>query len=115
MYLTHKLARAIYLITVNRNARVWLTPIGYILFFGLIAFLVFLSLLLDRLLQLRPLIPNPLNLYIAITILIVGTTIYAYLTYRFIKARGTPFPGNPPKKLMINGLYSYIRNPMLLN
>jgi len=113
--LLRQAARAVYSIAENRNIRVWLTPIGYLFFFGLVALLVVLSLMFDRLLQLDPMIPSSLNLYLSIPILTIGGAVYLYLTYRFIKSHGTPFPGNPPKSLIINGLYSYIRNPMLLN
>ena len=32
----------------------------------------------------------------------------------FINARGSPFPANPPQKLITTELYARVRNPMLL-
>jgi len=37
-----------------------------------------------------------------------------WTVYDFFRARGSPVPLNPPKKLLTTGLYSQIRNPMLL-
>jgi protein-S-isoprenylcysteine O-methyltransferase Ste14 len=32
----------------------------------------------------------------------------------FARARGTPVPVNPPKELVIKGIYAFSRNPMML-
>ena len=33
---------------------------------------------------------------------------------RFLRIKGTPIPFNPPPKLVVNGLYRVVRNPMHL-
>ena len=34
--------------------------------------------------------------------------------HRFLRIKGTPIPFNPPPKLVVNGLYRVVRNPMHL-
>ena len=42
-----------------------------------------------------------------------GTSVYLWCTYDFItKGSGTPAPYDPPKQLVISGLYRWVRNPM---
>ncbi len=44
---------------------------------------------------------------------VVGILIYFWCLWDFaITGRGTPAPIDAPKKLVVNGLYSYVRNPM---
>ena len=50
----------------------------------------------------------------SITILL-GLTIMAFTISSFIRiGKGTLAPWSPPKKLVIKGLYRYVRNPMIL-
>lgn len=45
--------------------------------------------------------------------MLLGAVIYLWCVKDFItKGRGTPAPYDPPKLLVINGLYHYTRNPM---
>jgi protein-S-isoprenylcysteine O-methyltransferase Ste14 len=41
-----------------------------------------------------------------------GLSIYARCVIDFARARGTPAPIDPPKQLVVRGLYRYSRNPM---
>jgi protein-S-isoprenylcysteine O-methyltransferase Ste14 len=42
-----------------------------------------------------------------------GAAIYARCVWDFAKqGRGTPAPVDPPKRLVVRGLYRYVRNPM---
>lgn len=51
--------------------------------------------------------------FIGIFILVAGVAIYIWCVSDFIaKGRGTPAPYDPPKKLVVNGLYRFMRNPM---
>jgi protein-S-isoprenylcysteine O-methyltransferase Ste14 len=45
--------------------------------------------------------------------IILGTSaiLWCYWAFIFI-GKGTPWPFNPPKELVITGLYRYVRNPM---
>jgi len=43
----------------------------------------------------------------------LGIFIYGWCSREFInRGRGTPAPYDPPKKLVVSGLYRYTRNPM---
>ena len=46
-------------------------------------------------------------------LLIVGTLIYLICVMEFaVRGRGTPAPIDAPKRLVVSGLYRYVRNPM---
>lgn len=50
---------------------------------------------------------------VGIPVVCLGIAIYAWCAWSFtVKGRGTPAPIDPPKKLVIEGLYRYMRNPM---
>ncbi len=52
---------------------------------------------------------------VGIFIIALGATIYAWTVWDFASfGRGTPLPIDAPKKLVVRGLYQYIRNPMYL-
>jgi len=45
--------------------------------------------------------------------ILIGTVIYLRCAWDFaIKGFGTPAPIDPPKKLVVTGLYRWVRNPM---
>src|SRR5690349_9222454 len=49
------------------------------------------------------------------TLLIVGSLILLSTVVRFaMEGLGTPFPGAPTQKLVVGGLYRFVRNPMYL-
>ncbi len=49
----------------------------------------------------------------AIALLLGGGSIYAWWVWDFaVAGRGTPAPIDPPKDLVVRGLYRYTRNPM---
>jgi len=44
-----------------------------------------------------------------------GVAIYLVCVWQFaVNGRGTPAPFDPPKKLVVRGLYRWVRNPMYL-
>jgi protein-S-isoprenylcysteine O-methyltransferase Ste14 len=46
-------------------------------------------------------------------LLLLGAAIYAWCLWDFaLTGRGTPAPIDPPKTLVVRGLYQYTRNPM---
>lgn len=48
-------------------------------------------------------------------LLVIGALIYLWCAWDFsVKGMGTPAPIDAPKKLVISGLYRYVRNPMYL-
>jgi len=51
--------------------------------------------------------------YLAFPLWIMGTATLIWCFWDFlVKGRGTPAPIDPPKELVISGLYNYVRNPM---
>ena len=51
--------------------------------------------------------------YFGLLPILTGATIYVWCAWDFTFAgRGTPAPIDPPKKLVLRGLYHYVRNPM---
>ncbi len=44
---------------------------------------------------------------------VIGVAIYLWCAYDFgVAGRGTPAPIDAPKRLVVRGLYQYVRNPM---
>jgi protein-S-isoprenylcysteine O-methyltransferase Ste14 len=63
--------------------------------------------------------PPPLPLggfsYFGVLPILIGLAIYSWCAWDFTFAgRGTPAPIDPPKELVVRGLYRYIRNPMYI-
>jgi len=115
MSLTDRYAEFIYRIATTKNKlKIIMTPIGIIIWFGLSVVFVFASLWLDKLLPVHLLISPPTKLFLSLPILVIGATIALGTVYSFARARGSPVPLNPPQKLLTTGLYSQVRNPMLL-
>jgi len=51
--------------------------------------------------------------YLAIPLWLLGTATLLWCFWDFlVKGRGTPAPIDPPKELVVSGLYNYVRNPM---
>src|SRR5215210_8101395 len=62
-------------------------------------------------------IPPPMQLgvfrYFGVLPILIGTAIYFWCAWDFTFAgKGTPAPIDPPKELVVRGLYRYARNPM---
>lgn len=63
----------------------------------------------------RRAIPHPLHFsqWIGLVPLTLGVAVYMWCAWDFaVKGLGTPAPVDAPRKLVINGLYRYVRNPM---
>jgi len=115
MSLADNWAEAVYRIATSKSRlKTVLTPLGIAFWLVLGVVLVLASLWLDRLLPVRLLLVTPLNIYLSLLPLLIGVVLCFRAVYSFFKARGTPFPGNPPPELITSGVYSLIRNPMLL-
>ncbi|MFB0559456.1 MAG: isoprenylcysteine carboxylmethyltransferase family protein [Dehalococcoidales bacterium] len=115
MSLADRYAEFIYRIATTRSRlKIIMTPVGIIFWFGLSVVFVLASLWLDKLLPVHRLISPPANLFLSVPLLVIGSGLCLWTVYSFFRARGSPVPLNPPKKLVTTGLYAYIRNPMLL-
>ena len=59
-----------------------------------------------------PFVPTP-RVFPAALCAVVGVAIYLWCAYDFaVAGRGTPAPIDAPKRLVVRGLYRYVRNPM---
>lgn len=62
--------------------------------------------------QARPDFANPIDL-LALLIIAAGVALLAACIWEFAsRGRGTLSPADPPKELVVQGLYRYVRNPM---
>ena len=51
--------------------------------------------------------------YLAFPLWLAGTAMLVWCFWDFVqKGKGTPAPIDPPKELVVSGLYKYVRNPM---
>ncbi len=115
MSLTDRWAEFLYRIATTKNKlKIIMTPIGIIFWFGLSVVFILASLWLDKLLPVHRLFSPPTNLFLSLPLLVIGSSLSLWTVYNFSKARGSPVPLNPPKELVTTGLYSQVRNPMLL-
>ncbi len=97
----------------NRKTRALLAPLGAAAFLAFSSLFVVVPLVLERWLGLPKLPAWPLNLVIAVPLFVAGGVLVGWCNLHFIRAKGTPVPLDPPKRLVDTGPYAYCRNPML--
>jgi len=115
MGLADRWAEFIYQVATTRNKlKIVATPVGITFWFGLGVLLVFASLWLDKFLPVQLLLPIPIKIFLSVLLLVIGATLCLWTIYSFVRAKGSPVPLNPPQRLVTNGLYSQVRNPMTL-
>lgn len=115
MSLSDRYAETIYqMVKSQSRLKIILTPVGAIIWVGFCVPLVLVSLWLDRFMPVQLLMPKLITLSISVPLLLIGCFLLSLTVYSFFKARGSPVPINPPQRLVTTGLYSHIRNPMLL-
>ena len=98
----------------GRRLKLLVIAAGAVLWYGLITLFVFASLSVDRLLPIQLLMPKPATLSISVPMLAIGGGVVLWKYYLFFRARGSPVPFNPPRSMVIKGLYAHTRNPMML-
>ena len=89
-----------------------MTALKSLLFFilapGMVAGLIPLALLRSG-----PQIQTGFLSYLAFPLWLIGAATLIWCFWDFlVKGRGTPAPIDPPKELVVSGLYNYVRNPM---
>ena len=99
--------------TGSKRLRLILTPVGLVVFFGLLLLVVFGSLQMDKALGFSDLLSGPIGTIIGVVLLSLGLVIWVWCVVWFSKAKGTPVPFNPPLELVTVGPYAWSRNPML--
>ena len=115
MSIWDRCAESVYRIaTGGRRQRFLATPLLGSFYLGLAALLVFASFWVDERLTLLHFDPTWWSLGLSVLLLVPACLIMVWPVMQFFRARGTPVPLNPPKKLITTGLYAYIRNPMIL-
>ena len=89
-----------------------MTALGSNLFFilapGMVAGFIPLALL-----RTGPQVQTGFLAYVAFPLWVIGTTVLIWCFWDFlVNGKGTPAPIDPPKELVVSGLYKYVRNPM---
>ena len=60
-----------------------------------------------------PMAPRSLDRLLGIGLVVVGWMILLWCTLEFVRrGRGTPSPSRAPTKLVVSGLFRFVRNPM---
>jgi len=98
----------------RRRLKFLVVAAGAVFWYGIITLLVFVSLGVDRFLPIQLLMSNPAALSISVPMLTIGGGVVLWKYYLFFRARGSPVPFNPPRSMVIKGLYAHTRNPMML-
>lgn len=99
--------------TGSKRLRLIMTPVGLVVFFGMLLLVIFGSLYMDRALGFPKLLPEPVGTLIGVVLLSLGLALWVWCVIWFSKAKGTPVPFNPPRDLVMVGPYAWSRNPML--
>jgi len=90
-----------------------LAPLGGAFFLGSVLLVIAAALAADRLLALPPLGSWPGSLLFALPLLGAGGVLWLWSAAQFVRAKGTPIPLDPPPRLVQEGPYRHVRNPML--
>jgi protein-S-isoprenylcysteine O-methyltransferase Ste14 len=90
-----------------------LTPLGLLVFGSTLAVVIIGGLFTDRWVSLPRLLPGIVGTVAGVLFLVAGGGLSGWCVVRFLKARGTPVPFNPPDELIVSGPYAWVRNPML--
>ena len=96
----------------RRNRRI-LTPIGPVVFFGVIGLFFYASDKTDKIIGNPIIFHQPTIKILSVPIIILGLFLIAWCLSHFLKAKGTPVPFNPPVSVIDSGPYAWSRNPML--
>jgi protein-S-isoprenylcysteine O-methyltransferase Ste14 len=99
--------------TGNKKVRIFLAPLGAMVFFAFVTVFIVSSWLLDVWLKLPRPFSWPYNFVISIPLLFIGLLLVIWCNIHFVRAKGTPVPLSPPQRLVETGPYRYSRNPML--
>ena len=99
--------------TGSKRRRDLLTPVGLIVFGLSLVVVIAGGLYTDRALQMPELLAGTPGLIIGVLLLIPASFLTGWCVLRFLEARGTPVPFNPPTELIVTGLYRWMRNPMV--
>lgn len=86
------------------------TGLGFLSF---VSAVLILPVMVEKRLGVGGFLPSWLTEAIGTPLLAVGAILTTWSVARFVSAKGTPVPLNPPPRLVADGPYAYSRNPML--
>ena len=86
------------------------TGLGFLSF---VSAALILPMMAEKRFGVQGFLPGWLACAIGTPLLAVGAILTTWSVSRFISAKGTPVPLNPPPRLVTDGPYAYSRNPML--
>jgi len=99
--------------TGTKRIRMILTPLVGFIFSCIVLSLIVFSFFLDQFFGLPEFISKPFSIAISTPFLVIGSFLWLWSAWKFLKTKGTPVPVNPPPKLVTDGPYAYSRNPMM--
>lgn len=100
-------------VTGPEKNRFLFMPLFAVFFFCLLVFIIASSFFLDRYFGLPPFLPRACAGPVSASLIGAGAFLWGWSVWKFLKAKGTPVPVQPPQKLVTDGPYAYSRNPML--
>ena len=95
------------------RAKLFIAPVAGALYLGLIVAFIALSCAVDRWFGFPNVSFYPVSAVIGFCLIAVGLFLTCLSVAYFVRVRGTPVPFNPPPKLVAEGPYRFVRNPML--
>jgi protein-S-isoprenylcysteine O-methyltransferase Ste14 len=111
----NRIAEFVYRVAIKDDRRRLLWSVaGAVFWYGAVVIMIILAQWLDKTWGLTLSIPMAVRLPVGIILLVFGIPMVVWTITRFLRTKGTPIPFNPPPFLVVNGLYSVIRNPMHL-
>ncbi len=115
MGFSNKVIRFIHYMAVRAKGRLSIpTTLGGLAFVcGLLALMVYASGWVEKALHLPRILNPPLNIIIFVLSFGSGLFLTLWTVTLFLKAKGTLVPINPPQKLVTEGPYMHVRNPMV--
>jgi len=99
--------------TGTKRIRMILTPLVGFIFSCIVLSLIVFSFFLDQFFGFPEFISKPFSIVISAPFIIIGSFLWLWSAWKFLKTKGTPVPVNPPPKLVTDGPYAYSRNPMM--
>jgi len=96
----------------QKSVRVFMTVLGVILYATYVLLYIFAALWVDELFHFPQPFGNPSNILLSIPFIGISLYLLTWSILHFSRRKGAPTYLNPPPKLIADGPYAYIRNPM---
>lgn len=96
----------------SHPVRLLFTVLGASLFIGTVILVVISGLALDRVLGRTWAFVSTVSIILSAPLLLMAFYSTLWSAGKFFLSKASPVPMNPPRKLIVTGLYRYTRNPM---